>query len=221
MTSFSFLMFAAMLGASTVATGAETSPAAHPVLVAANHPDQGYAQKLATARTLYFEEVQGRHSDEDDAQKSFDALLRERPADPVPTAYVGSLELLESARTWAVWRKHELANEGLAKLDSAVTAAPDNLEARFVRALTTWHLPFFFHRKEQAEGDLAFIAPRAEQAAARGILPPPLAAAALDYWGQVLEDRDDAQGARNAYQTALRIDSASPGGVDAGKRLKR
>ena len=183
-------------------------------------PASTFAQRLAAARSAYFRDIEGQHDADVAARQQFDALRKEHPEDPVITAYSGSLELLEAARTWAVWKKHTLSQEGLAQMDSAVNAAPDNLEARFVRALTTWHLPFFFHRKAQAESDLAAIAPRAEQASHAGVLPPPLAAAALDYYGQVLAGREDKSGAQRAFEAALRVDPKSPGGQDARKRLK-
>ena len=114
-----------------------------------------------------------------------------------------------------------LSQQGLRELDNAVDRDPSNLEARFIRAATTWHLPFFFHRREQAENDLAYIAPRAADAVAKGILPPQLGAAALDYYGQVLSEKSDHNAARDAYQAAVRIDQSSPGGQDASRRLKQ
>ncbi|HEY0785221.1 MAG TPA: hypothetical protein VGD62_05070 [Acidobacteriaceae bacterium] len=182
-----------------------------------------FAEQLQAARTAYFADLEGDRGADDRARQQFAALHAAWPGQPVVEAYLGSLELLESGRTLAVWRKHTLAQEGLEKLDSAVSQAPDSLEARFVRALTTWHLPFFFHRKEQAEQDLGFLAPRAEQAAHQGSLPAPLAAAALDYWGQVLADRG-AQAtiqARQAFEAAVRVAPSSPAAEDARKRLAR
>ena len=105
-------------------------------------------------------------------------------------------------------------------MDTAVNADPNALEARFVRALTTWHLPFYFHRKQVAEEDLQFLGPRAEEAARTGALPPFIAAAALDYWGQVLAEHAQPNGARNAYMAAARVDKNSPAGADALKRLR-
>jgi hypothetical protein len=179
-----------------------------------------FEQPLAEARTQYFAYLQGNRSAADKARASFAALSHEYPGNSVVDAYSGSLELLDAAHTWAPWDKRRLANEGLAKMDQAVNRAPENLEARFIRAASAWHLPFFYKRREQAVRDFTFIAPRAEAAVAKGTLPPQLAAAALDYYGQVLIDRSDSHGAKQAFEAAVRIDGTSPGGRDALKRLR-
>jgi hypothetical protein len=179
-----------------------------------------FDQRLAEARRQYFANLQGNRAAGDKARASFAALARDYPAPPVVEAYSGSLELLEAARTWAIWDKRRLANEGLQKMDRAVNRAPGDLEARFIRAASNWHLPFFYKRKEQAANDFTLIAPQAEAAAAKGTLPPELAAAALDYYGQVLIDRSDSHGAKQAFEAAVRVDGSSPAGRDAQKRLR-
>ena len=185
-----------------------------------NQAASAWKQQLAAARLSYYADLEGNHNADAEARQRFATLMREHPNDATLKAYIGSLQLLESARTWALWRKHTLSEDGLAEMDAAVNADPNNLEARFVRALTTWHLPFFFHRKEQAEADLIFLGPRCEQAAQTGVLPPELAAAALDYWAQVLSERKEPGAAHNAYAAAVRVDRASPGGKDALKHLQ-
>jgi hypothetical protein len=175
--------------------------------------------RMVEARQQYFAELQGDRSSPAQARATFAALSHDYPNDPVVDAYIGSLELLDAARTWAVWDKRRLANEGLGKMDQAVSRAPNDLEARFIRAASTWHLPFFYKRRAQAADDFSYIAPRAETAVAKGTLPPELAAAALDYYGQVLIDRSDNHGAKQAFEAAVRIDSSSPAGRDASKRL--
>jgi hypothetical protein len=179
-----------------------------------------FEHRLAQARAEYFANLQGNHAAGEKAEQDFTALARDYPGNAVVDAYSGSLELLQAARTWALWDKRRLANEGLAKMDQAVNRAPGDLEARFIRAASTWHLPFFYKRKDQAADDFTFIAPRAEAAVAKGTLPPELAAAALDYYGQVLIDRSDNHGAKQAFEAAVRIDGSSPGGKDALKRLR-
>jgi hypothetical protein len=179
-----------------------------------------FAQRLAEARKDYFAGLQGDRAAGAKARASFAGLSRDYPGSPVVDAYSGSLDLLDAARTWAVWEKGRLANEGLSKMDQAVNRAPDDLEARFIRAASTWHLPFFYKRREQSASDFTFIASRAEAAVAKGSLPPELGAAALDYYGQVLADHSDSHGAKQAFEAAVRIDETSPGGRDALKRLR-
>jgi hypothetical protein len=188
--------------------------------VPAAHAGADLNQRLAEARNQYFANLQGNRAAGDQARTSFAALVRDYPGQPAVEAYSGSLELLEAARTWAIWDKRRLANEGLQKMDQAVNRAPGDLEARFIRAASCWHLPFFYKRKEQAASDFTVIAPQAEVAAARGTLPPELAAAALDYYGQVLVDRSDSHGAKQAFEAAVRVDGSSPAGRDAQKRLR-
>ncbi len=178
-----------------------------------------WRDQLAAARASYYAGLEGNRTADAEARQRFEALTREHPHDPTVAAYAGSLQLLEAGRTWAVWRKHSLSTEGLEEMDAAVQMDPSDLEARFVRALTTWHLPFFFHRRQQAEDDLLYLGPRAEGAARSGALPPPLAAAALDYWGQVLADRNHSDEAHRAFVAAVRVDPGSPGGQDAARRL--
>ena len=179
-----------------------------------------FTQRLAEARKLYFADLQGNHAAAAKAHAAFDALGKDYPGNAVVDAYSGSLELLDAARTWAIWDKRRLANEGLSRMDQAVNRDPANLEARFIRAASTWHLPFFYKRKDQAANDFTLIAPRVEGAAAKGILPRELAAATLDYYGQVLNDRSDDHGAREAFEAAVRVDGDSPGGRDAQQRLR-
>ena len=181
----------------------------------------GYGARLAQARAEYFKDLAGDHDADVQARADFASLAQEQPGDAVVMAYSGSLDLLEAGRTWVVWNKHALTEQGLDTLDRAVERDPENVEARFIRAATTWHLPFFLHRHDQAESDFAYIAPRAENAVAAGTLPSELGAAALDYYGQVLIDRSDRAAARSAFEVAVRIDKSSPGGKDASRRLQQ
>jgi hypothetical protein len=86
-----------------------------------------------------------------------------------------------------------------------VAQAPDEPEARFIRAATSWHLPGFYHRRAQCEADFALLAARAEADVRAGKLLPELGAATFNYWGQILLGRNDAAGANTAFATAVRI----------------
>ncbi len=178
-----------------------------------------FQQQLAQARAAYFLDLQGDSNAAGIAKKDFRALKAEAPNNPVVMAYSGSLVLLEAARTWAFWNKQSLSQKGLEEMDKAVAMAPDNLEARFIRGASCWHLPFFFHRKQQAEQDLTFVAVRATPAVKNGTLPPQLGAAALDYYGKILEDHSQHVEAQQAFREAMRVDPQSPGGKDAASHL--
>src|ERR1700710_2026959 len=102
----------------------------------AKSPD--YNHRLAEARQQYFADLQGDRAAAGKARASFDSLAKDYPGDSVVEAYRGSVELLEAARTWAVWDKRKLANDGLTRMDEAVDRAPNDLEARFIRAASTW-----------------------------------------------------------------------------------
>jgi tetratricopeptide (TPR) repeat protein len=188
-------------------------------------PDSGVDRqrdldRLNVARDAYFKVIV-RSDQVADAQahEALADLERHYPGDPVAEAYRGSLELLDAAHSVAVWNLRKQSADGLARLDEAVARAPDQPEARFIRAATSWHLPGFYHRKAQCDADFAILAGRAEEDAREGKLPPELAAAAYDYWGQILVNRKDLAGAEAAFRTAVRIAPKSPAGMDAARRL--
>jgi tetratricopeptide (TPR) repeat protein len=181
---------------------------------------QHYSERLSLARTAYFKVLTSSDQETDKAaHQALDQLQREYPNDPVGKAYQGSLELLDAAHNWAIWNLHKQAAEGLNLLDQAVSEAPDEPEARFIRAATSWHLPSFYHRKAQCEADFQLLASQAEEDANRGKLIPPLAAATLNYWGQILINRNDLPQAKAAFAKAAKIAPDSPGGTDARQRL--
>ena len=192
---------------------------AQPVAHAQPAQTAAFQQQLAKARAAYFRDLQGDSNAASVAKKDFRALKAETPNNPVVMAYNGSLTLLEAARTWAFWNKQSLSKKGLAEMDKAVASDPENLEARFIRGASCWHLPFFFHRRQQAEQDLTFVAVRASQAVKDGKLPPQLGAAALDYYGKILESRSQHAEAQQAFHEAMRVDPESPGGRDAASHL--
>lgn len=178
-----------------------------------------FQQNLARARAAYFRDLQGDSTAGKQATGDFHALLAAHPRNPVAMAYSGSLLLLKAAHTLAFWNKRTLAQQGLDELDKAVAADPDNLEVRFIRGASTRHLPFFFHRKGQAEHDLTYVALRATNAVKNGRLPPRLGAAALDYYGKILLSRSLSAQAQKAFRQAVSIDPDSPAGRDAASRL--
>jgi len=199
---------------------AHSMPAA---FAAHSTPDtQEYATRLNATRIAYFKVIAGGNSSADEqAHAALSAFEQAFPGDARGMAYHGSLQLLDAAHSWQIWNLHKQAADGLSKLDEAVALAPDEPEVRFLRAATDWHLPGFYHRREQSESDFAILAAHAEEDARQGKLPPELAAASLGYWGQILSARKDRVGARAAFQAAIRVAPQSPAGIDAKQRLNQ
>ena len=207
-----FLIGTIVFGISAFAGGAEDN----------GQNRQEYASRLSVARDAYFKVITSNDEAADkQAHQALAAFEREYPGDPIGKAYHGSLELLDAAHSWAIWNLHKQAADGLNLLDEAVAEAPDEPEARFIRAATSWHLPGFYHRKAQCEADFELLAARAEEDVRRGRLLPELGAATFNYWGQILVNRNDREGSRKAFQAAVRIAPQSPAGLDARRRLGR
>lgn len=70
------------------------------------------------------------------------------------TTYIGALTCLKGKHAFWPRKKFEYVNEGLKIMDEALAQDPNNLEGLFIRATTTYYLPFFFHRKEQSQQDM-------------------------------------------------------------------
>ena len=171
--------------------------------------------KLVRAKKLYFDAVDG---DTESVRKS-QQLFRTLGDDPIVLAYTGSLRLLESSRTLAVWRKGRLAKEGLEMLDRAVYCRSGNLELRFLRAASTFHLPGFFKRYEQSEADFENISTEVTAAAQSGTLDRRIAAAALFFHGIILDRRSDRNGAEAAWRAASKVGPETRAGIDALRKL--
>lgn len=174
---------------------------------------------FTSARNLYYQAVEGDAEALDKAARAWGAFETETPHDPIVEAYLGSTQVMQASKTLALWKKGKLTKDGLSKLDQAVAKAPANLEVRFLRAASTFHLPGFFSRREQCESDLKQIVPGLDNAVRAGQLEARLAAAALLFHGIGLERGGDTSGARVAWQHAIALAPESRSARDAAKRL--
>jgi hypothetical protein len=119
---------------------------------------------------------------------------------PHVSQFVGDLERPHEERDRGSGRRRaHCAHRGTSKTGRSRQLAPENLDVRFTHAETSLHLPFFYHRRQDAEQDFAFIALRAESAARTDALLQSsprrhlIVTAACFY-------RNDQQGALDAYQ---------------------
>src|SRR5438270_3612812 len=147
--------------------------------------DSSYAEPIHRAKDLYYQGIYGDKAAGEESDELFTELHKQLPNDPLVTVYYGSLRLLEAQHTWALWKKNSLSKQGVQLMDSAVSAAPNDLEVRFVRAATDRSLPSFFGRKQQVQSDLNFIVGRAQGAVRGGSFEPRFAAASFSYYGDL------------------------------------
>ncbi len=176
--------------------------------------------QIRQAKNLYYQGIYGDKSAGDKADELFTQLHKQLPNDPLVTVYYGSLRLLEAQHTWALWKKNSLSKQGVQLMDSAVNAAPDSLEVRFVRAATDRYLPGFFGRKQQVQSDLNFLVQRAEKAVHQGSFDPSLAAASFAYYGDLCKEQSRLEDATQAWKTAVRIAPDSYAGRAAADKLR-
>lgn len=171
--------------------------------------------KQAVAEALYFVGAAGNGKAVKRAEKLFTELHEADAEAAQPKAYLGSIKLLRSSTTWALWEKEKLARSGLQMLDDAVEAAPEDPEVRFVRAITTFNVPDWFQRSEQSAEDFELLANGADAAVEAGRLEPWLAAAALFHHGRWLEKAGNVEGAKQAYRRAVAFAPNSQSGIEA------
>jgi hypothetical protein len=168
---------------------------------------------------LFYQAVAGDREALTRATAFFEQAQREDPSQPSVRAYLGASQLLNAAAATWPWEKGRLAKEGLVLLDQAVAAAPEDLEVRFIRGMTSYRLPRFMKRREVAAADLDMVASQAVAAAEEGTLAPALATASLYHHGLILEEENPIA-AVAAWKKAAALDPDTPGGQAASLRLQ-
>ncbi len=179
---------------------------------------ESFPARYLTARNLYLQGVDGDEDAAEKARKILEELVQQEPDNPLVVAYLGSCRVLESKEAVLPWKKGELAREGLKLLDRAVNMAPENLEVRFVRGVSSYPLPFFFGVGDQAKEDFAFVAARLadDPTATR----PEIAAGAFYYHGICLEDDGRESEAVRFWKKAAAAAPGSSFAEKAGEKLE-
>lgn len=180
-----------------------------------------FETEFQQARSLYYEGTYGDKAAASQGAKLFSKLYRQEPQNARVKAYYGSERLLEASHAWAPWKKYALSKEGIQLLDAAVAAAPNNLEVRFVRAVTTYNLPDFFGKKKESEGDFSYLARRVVNAAQSGNLEPSIAASALLFYGRICKEQSKPNLASEAWRSAQNIAPHSKAGRDSAEELAK
>jgi hypothetical protein len=101
------------------------------------------------ARQLYYKGL--KHEEAlNQAIELFQQLSSHSTEPGVAQTYLGSLTALKAQYTPWPTKKLKYANQGLEIMDAGLENNPDNLEALFIHGTTSYYLPFFFNRRDDA-----------------------------------------------------------------------
>lgn len=100
----------------------------------------------------------------DQAIAVFEALVEDHPDSHRARAFLGSCYVLK-ARDASVFTKMRWCRKGFVLLDDTVTDAPDDLDARLIRAINAAQVPGFLGRGKVADEDFAYLLERADDPA--------------------------------------------------------
>ncbi len=92
-----------------------------------------------------------------------EAVLKSDGGNQLARVYLGSAYTLRSRDLGFGPKKLKALNHGIALMDEAVSAAPNDLKVRLARALTTQSLPFFSGRAASSRKDFQMLAAAAHR----------------------------------------------------------
>jgi len=73
-------------------------------------------------------------------------------------AYAGAIQVLRGKHAFWPPTRSRYLRDGLGRLDRVLESHPRHPEARYLRLVSTWYLPFFFGRRDSAREDAAALA---------------------------------------------------------------
>lgn len=115
----------------------------------------GNTASLAQLRQLYYNAASNK-AEATTFLEMMQAAKVDTP-DPVITSYKGMAYLLQAKYAYNPYNKLSYFNKGKAMLDQAVTAAPQCLEARFLRLCVQTEAPAFLGYKDGITADRAML----------------------------------------------------------------
>ena len=131
-----------------------------------------------------------------------EAVLKAQPANQLARVYLGSALTLRSRDLGFGPKKLQTLKQGVAVMDEAVTAAPNDPKVRLARALTTSALPSLFGHGASARTDFLLLAEAAERDASgfdQGDLQ-----LVFYHGGEAAKKKGDTQKAIRFWREALR-----------------
>ncbi|MBN2030589.1 hypothetical protein JW824_10125 [bacterium] len=112
--------------------------------------------KITLARKLFYQSVENEERLEE-AFNLFEEIGENESLEGLALTYMGALTALKGKYAFLPITKYRHVQKGLQLMDDGIQKSPDNIEARFIRGMTCYYLPFFFNRKKTAREDFKII----------------------------------------------------------------
>ena len=123
-----------------------------------------HASEREEVAELYRRGVSGDVAAVEECIEKLEAIVTNQPNNQLARVYLGSSYTLRSRDLGFGPKKLEALKRGLAMMDEAVAAAPEEPKVRLVRALTTSSLPAIFGRRASSRKDFALLSEMAQRA---------------------------------------------------------
>jgi hypothetical protein len=127
----------------------------------------GGAPEQAELARLYKRALAGDKQAVESCIAGLETAVQAQPQNQLARVYLGSAYTLRSRDMGFGPAKLATLKQGVATMDEAVAAAPDEPHVRLVRALTTDSLPFFLGRKKSSRDDFDWLGKTAAQSPQR------------------------------------------------------
>lgn len=125
------------------------------------------ADEQKEIRELYRRSLVGDKASVEQCIAKLEIVLKREPTNQLARVYLGSAYTLRSRDLGFGLKKLQVLKQGLAVMDEAVGAAPEEPKVRLVRALTTSAIPSIFGRVAESRQDFLLLAGMANDSPGR------------------------------------------------------
>ena len=183
------------------------------------HPDD-LEKQLTLAKLLHRRGAYGEEEAAERADEMLQNLYASHPDDPLVAAYAGAAKMMRARRTLLPWKKGKLVEQGGEMIERALrqardTPADDELEVRYVRAVSAASLPQWMEQGELAREEFAELADVAAEAVRDRKLAAHQGAVVLLRHAAALREAGDIDAAKRALRKAIGLSPGSHAGAEA------
>jgi hypothetical protein len=144
-----------------------------------------------------------------------------QPENKLKLAYLGSAYTLRSRDLFPGPSKWKYLQLGIKTMDDAVSAAPDDLAVRFIRAVNNFQLPGIFNRREIARSDFQTLLTQVNIPSVAQTLNTDTMQAIYFYAGLAYKEHAEAAMARSTWNDGIKLAPSSPLGEKIASELNK